>query len=338
MKYIICEEPFKMLIKEMNLPEIKQGEALLKIKKVGICGTDIHAYEGTQPFFKYPRILGHELAAEYAGGAIAGLDIGDKVTVMPYFSCGTCIACRSLKPNCCETIAVFGVHTDGGLCEYVKVPQEYVINGQGLDYDQLVLVEPFAIAAHGVARAGINSNDTVLIMGIGPIGAGLIEFARIAGAKKIIALDINDFRLEYAEKVQGIDAVINPTNEDVTEALKRITNGDMPNVIIDATGNRKVMNDAFNYLSHGGRYVLVGLQKEMLTFSHPEFHKREATLMSSRNATGADFDLVINCLKAGKLNISKYITHRLKFSNINSEFSTVLDASQNIVKAVVEFD
>jgi len=338
MKYIVCEEPRNLLMKEKQMPELKPGEALLKLKKVGICGTDIHAYEGTQPFFEYPRILGHELAADYVDGKIPGLTRGDKVTIIPYFNCGYCIACRNGYTNCCETIKVFGVHTDGGLSEYIAIPETFVINGDGLSYDQLVVIEPLAIAAHGIRRAAVTQNDTVLIMGIGPIGIGLIEFAKIAGAKKVIALDVNDYRLNYANEVQNVDAVINPLNENVVDALKKITNGDMPTVVIDATGNKNVMNEAFTYIAHSGRYVLVGLQKDYLTFSHPEFHKREATLMSSRNATKSDFDFVIKCLKSGRINVSGYITHRLGFNDLPTQFESIMDTGQKVLKAVIEFD
>lgn len=337
MKYIVCEEPHMLLLKEKPAPELRSGEVLLKLKKVGVCGTDIHAYEGTQPFFSYPRILGHEIAAEYIQGAAEGFLPGDDVTIIPYFHCGQCIACRNGKTNCCEKIQVFGVHTDGGMSEYITLPEKYVINGKGLTPEQLVVVEPLAIAAHGVKRGGVGPADIVLIMGIGPIGVGLIEFAKIAGAAKIIALDINDYRLNYAKEIQQVDAVINPLKEDVAEALKRVTNGDMPTVIIDATGSKKVMNEAFSYMAHGSKYVLVGLQKEKLSFSHPEFHKREATLMSSRNATPDDFDFVIACLRSGTINIANYITHRLQFSTFADDFTSITDSEQNVLKAVIDF-
>lgn len=337
MKYIVCEEPLRLLMKDKPVPERKPGEALLKLNKIGVCGTDIHAYGGTQPFFEYPRILGHEIAAEYVEGEIEGLSKGDKVTVIPYFNCGSCIACRNGKTNCCEAIQVFGVHTDGGMCEYISIPEKYVIKGNGLSYDELVTVEPLAIAAHGIRRAGVGPHDTVLVMGMGPIGAGLEQFAKIAGAK-VIVLDINEYRLQYAQNTLKADAVINPLTDDVFQALKGITNGDMPTVVIDATGNKKVMNEAFLYMAHGGRYVLVGLQKEALSFSHPEFHKREATLMSSRNATPADFDFVIHCLRNGRVNMSGYITHRVPFAEFTERFETLTDGSQNVLKAVVEFD
>lgn len=337
MKYIVCEKPREFLLKDKPMPEPKEGEVLLKIKRIGICGTDIHAYGGTQPFFEYPRILGHELAAEYIKGNAKGFEPGDKVSVIPYFNCGQCVACRNGLTNCCANIKVFGVHIDGGMAEYITIPEQYVLHGQGLDYDELVLIEPLAIAAHGLRRAAVEAKDTVLIMGAGPIGIGLIQFAKIAGAK-VIVMDINDYRLDFCKNQLGVDAVINPLNEDVAQSLAAITNGDMANVVIDATGNRNVMNAAFNYISHGGRFVLVGLQKGELSFSHPDFHKRESTLMSSRNATLIDFEYVMECLKSGKIDPKKYITHRANFDQMIDVFDTWIDPKSNCIKAIIELD
>jgi len=337
MKYIVCEKPHEFILKEKPMPVRKDGEVLLKIKKIGVCGTDIHAFGGTQPYFEYPRILGHELAAEYIEGNAEGFKPGDKVTFIPYFHCGECVACRNGLTNCCANIKVFGVHIDGGMAEYVTVPEQYLLYGDGLDYDQLALIEPLAIAAHGVRRAAVNSKDTVLVMGAGPIGVGLIQFAKIAGAK-VIALDINEYRLNFCKTALNADATINPANEDVTARLMEITNGDMPTVVIDATGNRNVMNSAFNYIAHGGRFVLVGLQKGELSFSHPDFHKRESTLMSSRNATKDDFLYVMECLKNGKIDPKKYITHRASFNDMITEFEKWIDPKNNVIKALIELD
>lgn len=337
MKYIVCEKPHEFQLKEKPMPVRKEGEVLLKIKKIGVCGTDIHAFGGTQPYFEYPRILGHELAAEYIEGNVAGFEIGDKVTFIPYFHCGQCVACKNGLTNCCANIKVFGVHIDGGMAEYVSIPEQYLLHGQGLDYDELALVEPLAIAAHGVRRAAVTANDTVLVMGAGPIGIGLIQFAKIAGAK-VIVMDINDYRLDFCKKELQADEIINPLNEEVETRLMEITNGDMPTVVIDATGNRNVMNTAFNYISHGGRFVLVGLQKGELAFSHPDFHKRESTLMSSRNATIKDFEYVMKCLKEGKIDPKKYITHRAKFTEMIAEFDKWIDPKNNVIKAMIELD
>jgi len=337
MKYIVCEKPHEFILKEKPMPLRKDGEVLLKIRKIGVCGTDIHAYGGTQPYFEYPRILGHELAAEYIEGNAKGFKPGDKVTFIPYFHCGKCVACRNGLTNCCANIKVFGVHIDGGMAEYITIPEQYLLQGHGLDYDQLALVEPLAIAAHGIRRAAVKANDTVLVMGAGPIGIGLIQFAKIAGAK-VIAMDINEYRLRFCKEELNADATINPANEDVTARLMEITNGDMPTVVIDATGNRNVMNSAFNYIAHGGRFVLVGLQKGELSFNHPDFHKRESTLMSSRNATKDDFLYVMECLKNGKIDPKKYITHRVPFTEMITEFEKWIDPKNNVIKALIELD
>jgi threonine dehydrogenase-like Zn-dependent dehydrogenase len=191
MKILTCTTPGKLEYGTAETPQLKPGNALLKIKRIGICGTDLHAFEGTQPFFSYPRILGHELAAEVVeAGDVKGFEKGEAVTFIPYFNCGYCIACRSGKPNCCANILVCGVHTDGGMAEYLQVPSHLLVHGEGLSFDELALVEPLAIGAHGVRRADVKPGEFVLVIGAGPIGLGIMEFARIAGAK-VIAADVS---------------------------------------------------------------------------------------------------------------------------------------------------
>jgi len=335
MKALVCTTPGQFQYNDISEPLLTNDNTLLRIKRTGICGTDLHAYEGTQPFFSYPRILGHELAADIVESTDNHFTAGEAVTFIPYFNCGTCIACRLGKPNCCTSIKVCGVHIDGGMAEYLSVPSYSLVHGNGLSYDELALVEPLAIGAHGIRRAAVMPGEYVLVVGAGPIGLGTMEFARIAGAK-VIAMDINDGRLQFCrEKLQVADTV-NPITEDAMEKLKAITNGDMPTVIVDATGSLKAINNAFQYLAHGGRYVLVGLQKGDISFNHPEFHKRESTLMSSRNATRADFEHVIRSMKSGFVNPTNYITHRVHFNEVKDVFSSWLNPANGVIKAMVE--
>lgn len=334
MKALFCTIPHQFDYSDIDIPTIKTGETLLKIEKIGICGTDLHAYEGTQPFFDYPRILGHELAATIAETDAEGFLTGDSVTFIPYFNCGKCVACRQEKPNCCVNIQVCGVHIDGGMREYLSVPSYSLVHGNGLSFDELALVEPLAIGAHGVKRAGIMTGEYVLVVGAGPIGLGIMEFARIAGAK-VIAMDINGGRLAFCQEKLHIDFIINPTKEDALEKLKEITNSDMPTVIFDATGNLKAINNAFQFLGHGGRYVLVGLQKGDISFNHPEFHKRESTLMSSRNATRTDFEHVIRCMKKGLINPINYITHSVGFGEVKDHFESWPNPENGVIKVMV---
>ncbi|CAN5248326.1 zinc-binding alcohol dehydrogenase family protein [soil metagenome] len=336
MTALVCTEPGAFEYKEMVPPVLTPGHAIVQIKRIGICGTDLHAFEGTQPYFSYPRILGHELAGDLieADGA-DGFVPGEAITIIPYFNCGTCIACRNGKPNCCTQINVFGVHSDGGMAEYVSVPSYALVKSNGLSYDELALVEPLAIGAHGVRRANITPGEFVLVIGAGPIGLGTMEFARIAGAT-VIALDINDQRLQFCQDKIGIQHTINAATENAMARIKEITNNDMPTVVIDATGNRQAINNALQYLAHGGRFVLIGLQKDEISFSHPEFHKRESTLMSSRNATRKDFETVMEAMQSGLVNPANYITHRATFSEVKVVFKSWLVPATGVIKAMVE--
>ena len=338
MKVLVCTRPGQFAYQQAKKPVLTPGRAILRVRQIGICGTDLHAFEGTQPFFNYPRILGHELATELveADGA-PDFQLGEAVTFIPYFNCGHCIACRSGKPNCCVQIQVAGVHIDGGMSEYLSVPSCSLVHGEGLGYNELALVEPLAIGAHGVRRANVQAGEFVLVVGAGPIGLGIMGFAQIAGAR-VVALDLNENRLAFCRDKLGIVRTINASDTDIVEQLRGITNGDMPTVVIDATGSLRAINQAFMYLAHGGRYVLVGLQKGDIHFNHPEFHKREATLMSSRNATRADFEQVIASVKQGLIDPTLYITHRVGFSQVGDEFAGWLKPETGVIKVMVSME
>ncbi|SDE06070.1 Threonine dehydrogenase [Mucilaginibacter pineti] len=336
MKALSCIKPGVFNYIDRDEPGSQNNHTIIKIKRVGICGTDIHAFEGTQPYFEYPRILGHELAGEIVDLDNApGFSLDEDVTVIPYFNCGHCLSCKNGHPNYCVNVKVCGVHTDGGMTEYLSVPSTSLVHGNGLGLDELALVEPLAIGAHGINRAGVKPGEFVLVVGAGPIGLGAMEFGKIAGAK-VIALDVSESRLQFCKHI-GVYHALNALDTNVKEQIKQITNGDMPTVVIDATGNLSAINNAFEYMAHGARYVLIGLQKGDISFNHPEFHKREGTLMSSRNALRSDFDQVINSLNKRLIDPLSYITHRLGFNQVKDSFESVLAPKSNVVKAMVSF-
>ncbi|SEK22083.1 zinc-binding alcohol dehydrogenase family protein [Parapedobacter koreensis] len=337
MDAIVCSRPGELQLIQADVPQPANHQALLKIHQVGICGTDLHAYEGTQPFFSYPRILGHELAAELLQIPTGhGFAVGDLVTVKPYFHCGKCVACRQGKTNCCVHMQVYGVHVDGGMRNQVVLPISSLVAGKGLDLDQLTLVEPLAIGAHGVRRAGIQSGEYVLIVGAGPIGIGATFLAHAAGAH-VILMDINSEKLAHCRAMISGLTTIDAKDANVEQLLRDYTQGDMPNVIIDCTGSQKAINQAFHYLAHAGRFVLIGLQQYPVTFGHPEFHKREATLMSSRNATKEDFDYVIRLLQQAIIPPTAFITHRIPHVQLPIVFDSLLNPTSNLIKATVNF-
>jgi 2-desacetyl-2-hydroxyethyl bacteriochlorophyllide A dehydrogenase len=336
MNALVCSEPRKFEYVTRQMPELAENRAIIKIRRIGICGTDLHAFEGTQPFLSYPRILGHELAGELVEYDNApGFKLGEIVSFIPYFSCGTCIACRQGKPNCCTTIQVSGVHIDGGMAEYLSVPSNSLLHSDGLSLDEMMLVEPLAIGAHGVRRAGITPGEFVLVIGAGPIGLGTMEFAKISGGK-VIAVDIKEQRLQFCKDKLKVFHTINALSPNLVQEISQVTHGDMPTVVIDATGSLKAINDGFKLMAHGARYVLIGLQRGEISVNHPEFHKREGTLMSSRNATRQDFEHVIAALKNKQIEPSKYITHRVHFDDVAAEFEEWLDPTTGVIKAMVE--
>ena len=335
MKAIILDQPSSFSTVDIPEPQPTVGEAVVRISRVGMCGTDLHAYRGRQPFFTYPRILGHELSVEIVEAGSTDLSVGMRCAVEPYLHCGMCLACRSGKTNCCVKLQVLGVHVDGGLREYFTVPNHKLHPSPTLTPDQLALVEPLCIGGHAVARAQLKPDETMLVIGAGPIGLAVLAHAQAAGVN-LIAMDMSVDRLRFAREHFKVAATIQ-ANANVLEQLSDLTNGDLPSVVFDATGNPASMNEAFNYAANGGRIILVGLHLDFVTFRDQDFHRKELTVLSSRNATAADFQRTIALLEAGQINIDPWVTHRVKESELIAQFPSWLDAQAGFIKAVVEW-
>ncbi|MES5812987.1 zinc-binding alcohol dehydrogenase family protein [Mammaliicoccus sciuri] len=320
MKSIVCEEPGKMIIQETKEQSfIEDDHILINVKHIGICGTDIHAYGGNQPFFEYPRILGHELSGivKEIGKNVEDISIDDKVTIIPYVHCGKCLACRNNKTNCCQNIEVIGVHRDGGMTEYLSVPAQNVIEVNDLPIHMSAMIEPLSIGAHGVNRADVQSGETVLVVGAGPIGLGVARFSKLIGAK-VIVVDSSAERLEFCKEWSECDETI-VVSPSIIDDILSVNDNEYPTIVFDATGNKKSMEQAFNYVNHGGKIVYVGLVKDTIEFVDPEFHAKEITLMGSRNATLNDFDFVIEQIRQGEIQES-YFTKHIKFEDVPEFF------------------
>ncbi|WP_317917189.1 zinc-binding alcohol dehydrogenase family protein [Vibrio sp. MACH09] len=338
MKSLVCEKPFEMKYIEKELPSVKDDEVLVKVAAVGICGTDIHAFTGNQPFFSYPRVLGHELCGtitEMGSAAEGEFVVGDKVALIPYVACFKCASCQSGKTNCCENISVIGVHQDGGFCEYLAVPKGNVLKVNGVDDNTAALIEPFAISAHSVCRAQMVENEHVLVVGAGPIGLGAAAIAAADGAKVIVA-DTQAERRAHVEKELGLLA-IDPLAEDFESQLLQQFDGSLAQTIIDATGNPHAMNNAVNLIRHGGKIVFVGLFKGNLEFSDPDFHKKETTMMGSRNATKEDFVKVQRLMAEGKLTANMMLTHHFDFHTVGLDYQNSVVNNQQLLKGVISF-
>lgn len=337
MKTLILEEPFVFKSIEQDKPtNLQPHEALIKIKNIGICGTDYHAFRGKQPFFSYPRVLGHELGAEVVaiGEENDKIQVGDKVTVEPYLNCGTCQPCKNGKSNCCENLQVLGVHTDGGMTEYIKVPYRKLHSSKKLSFEQLAVVEPLSIGAHAVQRGDVSSKDIVLVIGAGPIGLSVIQFAKLRGAT-VAVLDVNEERLNFAKQNLQVEFTIEATEGFTQDNLRSIFEGKLPTVVFDATGNPISMKNAFNYVAFGGKLVYVGLFIGEATFEDPLFHRREITLLASRNSLPEDFTEIIHLIESGKIDINTWVTHRANFDDLTNVFEKWLDPKSGVVKAMV---
>ena len=335
MKAVICQQPGKLELVDRPAPLPGPGEALVRIRRVGVCGTDMHIFAGNQPFLSYPRVMGHELAGEVAEVPQGSkLQVGDPVYIVPYLSCGHCIACRAGKANCCMSLEVLGVHRDGGMCDYLALPEANVFRAEGISLDEAAMVEFLAIGAHAVARAHVRAGQRVLVVGAGPIGMGVILFARLKGAE-VTALDGRADRLALARGHLGAVSVVALGPQD-TEILASETKGEFYDVVFDATGNGKAMERGFGFVAHGGSYVFVSLVRQGITFNDPEFHKRETTLLGSRNAQATDFATVMAAFRDGHVPVRALNTHRSPLADLPARMPEWLKPESGVVKAILE--
>ncbi len=314
------------------------GEVLVRTHRMGICGSDISGYLGKMPFFRYPRIPGHELGVEVldVGPGVTHVRTGDRCSIEPYMNCGECYACRKGNSNCCEKLNVIGVMVDGGLRERFLVRADKLHPSQKLSFEQLALVETLAIGCHATDRGAPQRGEHVLIIGAGPIGLSTLEFTRLTGAV-ITVMDMVQSRLDFCRQTYGVEHTILFKGDGVElEQLQQITGGDLYSVVTDATGNNRSMSSALNYVAHTGSLVFVGITTEELTFPHPLLHRREVSVKGSRNALPADFGRIIELIEDGTINTTPWITHRTPFDQLIANFDSYTKPETGVIKAMVE--
>ncbi len=314
------------------------GQALVRTHRMGICGTDLGGFLGKMPFFKYPRIPGHELGVEVlsVGAGVANVKPGDRCSVEPYMNCGKCFACRRGQGNCCQTLEVIGVMVDGGLCERFLIRADKLHPSAKLSFDQLALVETLAIGCHASDRGGSTKGDRALIIGAGPIGLATLEFVRLTGAE-ITVMDMVPERLDFCRRVYGVaHTVVVKGDGSEAEQLNAITAGDRYAVVIDATGNNKSMSACLGYAAHTGTVVYVGITSSEVSFPHTVLHRPELNLKGSRNALPADFPRIIDLIERGVINTQPWITHRTTFDRVIEEFESFTRPETGVIKAVIE--
>ena len=336
MKAIVIETPGKIEIKEIPMPEVKENEALLKIKCVGICGADVASYTGNQPFTTYPRIPGHEFSAEIVTipENDKGLKAGDIVTCNPYFNCGECYSCERGFVNCCTDNQTMGVQRDGAFCEYIAMPVERIFAGNGLSAEELALIEPFSISQHAISRATIKESDTVLVVGAGPIGL----FALLAAkqkCKKIVVADILDNRLNLA-KEYGADAVVNTKEQSLEEFTREFTNGRGFDVCIEACGAPETFLNCIDCAAFAANIILIGNGKRETSFIHSIILKKELNIHGSRNALNADFINNIDIVANKKADVMKMVSGIYDMENATDAFEALKNNDGTLAKILIK--
>ncbi|MER8482011.1 zinc-binding alcohol dehydrogenase family protein [Mesorhizobium sp. M1322] len=336
MKAVVCRSPGELVLEDRPAPGTPpSGWALVAVSHVGICGTDYHIFEGKHPFLAYPRIMGHEVSGTVIEvGEGIDLAIGESVIINPYLACGKCVACRQGKPNCCVRIEVLGVHRDGAMCERILVPAQNLYPANGLSLADAAAVEFLAIGAHAVRRSLADPGARTLVIGAGPIGLGTALFARIAGLD-VTLLDMSAERLGFAASELGF-ATLDGSQQSASDLVREATGGEGFDVVFDATGNIQSVQSAFAHVAHGGTLVLVSVVKDDIVFSDPEFHKREMTLIGSRNALRADFDRVAASIRDGAVPLAKLVTHRTMLGETPRDLARWAHEKSGLIKAVIQ--
>ena len=339
MKAIQLQQPQTFRVIDIAEPAAPgPGEALLRVHQVGICGTDLGGYLGKMPFYSYPRIPGHELGVEVlaVGEGVTGVRPGDRCAVEPYLDCRRCHACRTGHSNCCEHNLTLGVMTDGGLTDRIVLPARKLHVSAKLGYEALALVETLAIGCHAVARGNPKPGEHVLVIGAGPIGLSVVEFAKLSGAKTIV-MDMNEGRLAFVREKMGVpDTLLAKGDGEELKRLAELTGGQLADVVVDATGSAKSMSQALGYCAFAGRLVYVGITQQELAFLHaPVMHRRELTIMASRNALPPDFTRIIRLIEDGLIDTGTWITHRAPMDGMIEAFPGWLRPENGVLKAMV---
>lgn len=339
MKTLLLESPGHFKRIETEPPgKPGPGDALVRVHRIGICGTDVSGYLGKMPFFSYPRIPGHELGVEVVevGAGVTNVKAGDRCSVEPYINDPDSYASRRGRPNCCEKLEVLGVHRDGGMRTFFILPARKLHSSSKLAFEQLALVETLAIGCHAVNRAAPQRDESVLIVGAGPIGLATLEFVKLTGAR-LIVLDMNEGRLDFCHKVMGVEHTLK-VSADLETDLRGLTDGHLPDVVIDATGSNVSMSSGFGLVAPGGKLVFVGITTDAVSFKHPVFHKPEGTLLCSRNALPEDFTRIIGLIESGAIDTRPWITHRAALDELPELFPLYIKQETGVIKAVVAVD
>lgn len=337
MKAITIAKPYEIKLTDVDMPAVREGEALLRVLYCGICGADVASFTGNQPFTTYPRIPGHEFSAQVVSipANDEGIKAGDIVTCNPYFNCGSCYACRKGLVNACTDNQTMGVQRDGAFCEYIAMPVSRVIPGKGLNARQLALIEPFAISQHALSRCPVKPGDRLLIIGAGPIGLFALLAAKVKGAEVTVS-DVLDGRLAMA-RAFGADHTVNARAEDAVERLREASGGRGFDVCVEACGQSATFLTCIEQAAQGANLILIGNGKTETSFLHSILLKKELNVFGSRNAYTADFEALIDLVAAGKADVMRMVSAVYEAEDAARAFDALTHNDGSLEKVLLRF-
>ncbi len=337
MKALVLHSPGRVSIESVTDAVAHEGEVLLKVRRVGLCGTDLNSYRGKNPLITFPRVPGHEIAATVAEASKAHpeLPAGLDVTLSPYTSCGKCAACLRGRPNACQFNQTLGVQRDGAMTEYIAIPAAKLYPAQ-LSLKELCLVEPLTVGFHAVARGRVTPQDTVMIFGCGGVGLGAIAASGFTGARTI-AVDLEDTKLKTAARAGATDT-INTSREPLHERLLELTGGRGPDVVIEAIGLPQTFRAAVEEAAFTGRVVYIGYAKEPVAYETRLFVQKELDILGSRNALPEDFRQVIRMLEEHWFPVDEAVSAIVPLARAPEMVKTWSDNPGQFSKIMVSLD
>lgn len=332
--------PGEIVLQEVPKPIPKEDEVLIGGENCGICGSELHVYRGRHPFVSYPIVMGHEFSGVITeiGKRVRNLNIGDRVTIEPSLVCGTCFQCRSGRYNICESLKVMGFQTDGLFREFTPVPASKVLTlPDAISFEEGAMVEPLAVAVHAVRKSGLRKADKALILGSGTIGLMVLQVAKAYGAAHVIVVDINDFRLDFAQQL-GADFTINPAKVKLTPELaqERLGEGGA-DVVFECVGVDATIRQAIDLARKGAKIVVAGVFEREVPLAVGLIQDRELEVLGTLMYTRQDFEEAFNLIESRKVRPRQLITHRFKFHQLPDAFQFIEENKNNVLKVMIEF-
>ncbi len=330
--------PGKIVFDDVYIPTINSNEVLIKVMRIGICGSDIHVYHGKHPYTSYPVIQGHEFSGKVVkvGEEVKNFQVGDRVVVQPQVFCGECYPCRTGDYHICDNLKVMGFQTDGWAREYFKVEEAKILKmPDGMNYDEGALVEPVAVACHALRRGEIEiASKNILVLGAGPIGNLVAQAARAKGANKVIITDVSEYRLNLAREC-GIDVAINVKKTSLEEIIHREFGPDKADLILECVGAQPTITQAINNARKGSNIIIVGVFPDDARVNMGFVQDRELKLIGTLMYKEEDYIEAIDLIASNKIHSDKIITDYFEFGEYDEAYQYIEKSRDKVMKVMI---